>query len=132
MPLPLIGSKPYFLNTPNPSPAPYAVSLPRNSIILGWALTPAVIQALVPGCIIRVTLQRAGNSPSGAYPKQQAHQRPLDQASINYIKQMKEILLELRDLAPFRTGTNQILRIDTTDPSGQSIAISINLTVILT
>ncbi|NVZ51519.1 hypothetical protein HX792_14330 [Pseudomonas sp. B6002] len=130
MPLPLIGPKPYFYNVNNPAPAPYAVSIPQNSIILVWPLTTAIIQILLAGNVATVTLQKSGNGPAGPYPRQQAHRRVLDQVSINHLQSTKALMLEMRDLGPFRLGTNHVLRIEITDSANQVFALSTNLTVV--
>lgn len=128
--MPLIGPKPYFYNVNNPTPAPYAVSIPQNSIILVWPLTTAITQILLTGNVVTVTLQKSGNGPAGQYPRQQAHRRVLNQVSINHLQNTKALMLEMRDLGPFRLGTNHLLRIEVTDSGNQIVALSTNLTIV--
>lgn len=130
MPLPLVGSKPYFYNIPNTPPAAYRVPVTSSSVVLVWPISTAVSQSLVSGNQVDATFQRTGTSPTGAFPLLTAYNAVLDQSRISYLQTKNEIWMEIRNLGQYPKNINLILRITLSDTSGQIRVLSVNLTTV--
>ncbi|NVZ51518.1 hypothetical protein HX792_14325 [Pseudomonas sp. B6002] len=133
MPLPIIMSGPDFPGVTKPKSGPYKIPLTPSNQIMNIVVTPAVYSAFAPADQWRVSAQRNGSNPAGAYP--------INIISLESIAQQKMdtaintpphyFILNVSMLKTLTKNLTYTLRITLTDNNGVIKALAPNTSIMI-
>lgn len=129
--IPLIMSRPTFLNKPLPVSGAFRVQPNTPCEVVKAPVNPALLAAVIVGDRITVTLQRNGTSSSGPNPVNTLFTEVLSAQRIQLATTQKFIGMEICSFRSLPANTVYTLRINITEAGGLIKAISTNLTLTL-